>query len=279
MIPKHGLTLSGVVLASALLTAQLPIPTGTPVDPALRFDAASVKTYDGDGPTRFRMQPSGAIDVTGASLKILLQNAFRVRGEHVIGLPDWTDTVRYSVVAKAPAGASVPAIPTMLANLLADRFNLVMHIETRETESFDLVLARGDGKPGPGLSPTSGECQAMVDARAPATAPSAAGRDKAPCGALQAGAGITRAAGVPLGRLVQMLSQLTGRPVNDKTGLTGLYDLTLKFNPNLALAATGDSDAPHLFTALPEQLGLRLSSQRGLAEVVVVDRIEQPTVD
>ena len=159
-----GMALSCVVLVQALLTAQLPIPEGRPIDPALRFEAASIKTYSDNGPTRVRMQPSGAIDVTGGSVRMLVQNAFRVRAEHVAGLPDWADRERYSVVAKAPAGASVTAIPTMLANLLADRFNLVTHRETRETQSFDLVLALDNGRLGPALRPTSAECQVMVAA-------------------------------------------------------------------------------------------------------------------
>ena len=130
------------------------------------------------------------------------------------------------------------------------------------------------------MRPTSADCQAMIATQALATAePARAGPDQAPCGAMQVGAGVARGAGVPLARLVQVLSQLTQRPVNDGTGLSGLYDFTLKFDPNVNGDAVGNSDVPHLFTALPEQLGLRLSSQRGSVQVVVVDRIEKPTVD
>ena len=274
-----GFTLCGVALVPALLIAQVPLPDGPPVDPALRFEVASIKPYVDSGPTRVRMQPGGQVDFTGASVRMLLQNAFRVRGDQVFGLPDWGDMNRYSVLAKAPDGTPVTAVPTMLANLLADRFNLVIHRETRETETFDLVLARNDGKRGPALSP-SAECQATMAAGAPAAAaPPRAGPDQPSCGTLQTAAGMVRAAGVPLAQLVKMLSQFTGRPVNDRTGLSGLYDITLRFNPNLNVDAVGNSDAPHLYTALPEQLGLRLSSQRGSVQVVVVDRIERPTVD
>ena len=273
------LTLCGAVLGPALLIAQLPLPDGPPVDPALRFEVASIKPYVGNEPTRVRMQPP-RLDFSGASVRMLVQNAFRVRADHVIGLPDWADQERYSVLAKAPDSAPMSGIPTMLANLLADRFNLVTHRETRETESFDLVLARDDGKLGPALSATSAECQAAIDAGAPASsAPARVNPDRAPCGSMQAGAGTARASGVTLGRLVQMLSQFTSRPVNDRTGLSGLYDFTLTFNPQLNVDAAADSDAPHLFTALPEQLGLRLRSQRASVQAVVVDRIEKPTVD
>jgi uncharacterized protein (TIGR03435 family) len=270
----------GAVLIPALLIAQVPLPDGPPVDPALRFEVASIRPYVDNGPTRFRMQPGGRLDITGGSVRVLLSNAFRVRGSDVIGLPEWGDKDRYSVLAKAPDGAPQGGIPTMLANLLADRFSLVMHRETRETQSFDLVLARDDGKLGPALTPTSVECQAAIATKAPAAAaPPAAGPDRAPCGSMQAAAGIARASGVVLGRLVQMLAQFTGQPVSDKTGLDGLYDFTLTFSPNLNADAAVNADAPHLFTALQEQLGLRLSSQRGTALVVVVDRIEKPTLD
>jgi uncharacterized protein (TIGR03435 family) len=282
------LALCGLLVAPMLLTAQVPIPEGKPVDSALRFEVASIKRYEENEPTRFRMQASGTLNVTGGSLRILISNAFHVRGEHVVGLPGWADNERYSIVATAPAGASVTAIPTMLTNLLADRFQLAVHRETRETESFDLVLARDDRRLGPAVRATSVECQALLEVPPAAAAPPRSG-DQAPCGSLQAGPGIARASGVTVGRLVQMLSQLTGQPVADKTGLSGLYDFTLTFNPNVrnpsvanpgATAEAGGSPvAPHLFTALLEQLGLRLASQRGTAQVVVVDRIERPTTD
>ena len=268
-----------------VVLGQLPLPEGPPVDPALRFEVASIKPYTDEGPARVRLQPPARLNVTGASARMLLQTAFRVRGDQIIGLPDWSDANRYSVVATGPDGAPITAIPTMLGNLLVDRFGLSIHRETREIQRFDLVLARDDGKLGPALSPTSAGCQASIEQRAPSAAPPPAAADTAPCGTMQAGPGLARAAGVTIGRLVQLLSQASGRTVNDMTGLTGLYDFTLKFNPEMNVDTTRDTgaaplfDAPNLFTALPEQLGLRLVSQRGTAQVVVVDRIAPPTAD
>lgn len=274
-----ALMLSGAVLVRATLLAQIPLPDGPPVDPGLRFEVASIKPYVDSGPTRLRIQPSGQFDMTGSTVRLMLRNAFRVQDHHLIGVPDWANTDRYSVVAKAPNGVPVTAMPTMLTNLMVDRFKLAFHRETRETETFDLVLDGGDAKLGPALRPTSAECEARITSGAPAAAAPPPVGDQAPCGTMQAAAGITRASGVPLGRLVQMLTQFTNRPVSDKTGLTGLYDFTLTFNPNLNPDAAVDPDAPHLFTALREQLRLRLVSQRGPAEVVVIDRIEKPTPD
>src|SRR5688572_8519023 len=183
--PTLGLALCGAVMALIGVTAQVPIPEARlPLDPALRFEVASIKRYEESGPARFRMQASGTLDVTGGSLRMLVSNAFRVRGEHVVGLPGWADNERYSIVTKAPAGASVTAIPTMLTNLLADRFQLAVHRETRETQAFDLVLARDDRTPGPALRAASAACQAALEAPPAATAPPRSG-DQALCGSLQ----------------------------------------------------------------------------------------------
>ena len=274
-----ALTLCGAMLVPANLVAQIPLPEGPPVDPGVRFEVASIKPYVDSGPTRLRMQPTGQFDMTGAPVRLMLRNAFRVQDHHLIGVPDWANTDRYSVLAKAPNGAPVSAMPTMLVNLMVDRFNLAFHRETRETETFDLVFNDNDAKLGPSLRPTSAECEARITSGAPAAAAPGPVGDQAPCGAMQAAAGTARASGVPIARLVQMLTQLTNRPVSDKTGLTGLYDFTLKFNPNLNTDAAVDSDAPHLFTALREQLRLRLVSQRAPTQVVVIDRIEKPTPD
>ena len=280
---RHHLTIAGMLcgalLVPAALVAQVPLPEGPPVDPELRFEVASIKPYVDIGPTRLRMQSNGQFDLTGSPVRLMLRNAFRVQDHHLVGVPDWANTDRYSVLAKAPTGVPVTAMPTMLTNLMVDRFNLAFHRETREVETFDLVLTDGDARLGPALRPTSAECEARITSGAPAAAAPAPVGDQAPCGAVQAAAGIARASGVPLARLVQMLAQLTNRPVSDKTGLTGLYDFTLSFNPNLSADAAVDADPPHLFTALQEQLRLRLVSQRGPARVVVIDRIEMPTPD
>ena len=272
-----SLTLCGAVLATVLSSAQLPLPDGQPVDPALRFIVASIRPYNDPGPARFRIQPAGHVDISGASVRLLLRNAFRVQDDRLVGVPGWADTDRYSILAKAPDGASVSSVPTMLANLMTDRFSLTAHTETRESQTFDLLPADDRGRLGPALRPTSTECSTMIATGDPATAAPAV--DQAPCGALQTAAGIARASGVRLTRLAQMLSQLTGRPVNDTTGLDGLYDFILKFNPNLSVDAIGNSNEPHLFTALQEQLGLRLSPQRRTVQVVVIDRLERATAD
>jgi uncharacterized protein (TIGR03435 family) len=218
------------------------------------------------------------------------------------------NTERYTVVAKMPDGAPPNASPVMMANLFKDRFKLATHTETRELPIFNLVLARQDGRLGPGLKPASAECVAELQARrggpppAGPTGPGGAGRggpppppgvsQPSPCGMMRIGPGLGNASGQPISQIVQMLTQFTGRPVYDKTGLTGAYDFDLKWAPDTGVAASPfgapppgappaavDPDAPNLYTAVQEQLGLRLESARGPVEVVVIDRIERPSLD
>jgi uncharacterized protein (TIGR03435 family) len=227
----------------------------------------------------------------------------------MIGAPGWIDTEFYTIMAKAPDGMPPGALTTMMLNLLKDRFQLATHLETRELPIFHLVLAHTDGRPGPDLKPTPADCQATVAARDAALQAAAAGRGapppmpplgdlKAPppCGFGRLLTGDVAVSGRTIAQFVTTLSEWVGRPVIDKTGLTGLYDFTLKFapegvraagpmGPTLTLrsaqvpAAPVDPDAPSLSTALEEQLGLKLESARGPVEVVVIDRLERPTPD
>jgi len=164
-------------------------------------------------------------------------------------------------------------------------------------------MARTDGRLGPDLKATSAECQATIAERIAAVR-AAAGRggmpplpppvgpnDPLPCGFARMNPGFVGGSGRPIPEIVQTLSDLARRPVIDKTGLSGMFDFTLKFAPETAGAAgpfarlpgatppPPDPDAPNVFTAVQEQLGLRLESTRGPVEVVVIDKLEKPTLD
>ena len=189
----------------------------------------------------------------------------------------------------------------MMLNLLKDRFQLTTHLETREQPIFNLVIARADGRLGPDLKPTPAECQATIAERIAATK-AAAERGALPplptfpdpsgplpCGFVRMGPGLVTGSGRTIAQIVPTLADLLGRPVIDKTGLTGLYDVALKFAPTgrvtglFALLPAppppDDPDAPGLSTAVQEQLGLKLESARGPVEIVVIDRFEKPTLD
>lgn len=325
-----ALAIAGAVAGPALLSAQfLATPPGPAVDPNAQFEAASVKAFDNSasGPVRLMMMP-GRLEANGVPLRLLLRQALRVQDYQIVGAPDWVNTERYTVVAKMPDGAPPNASGVMLANLFKDRFKLVTHAETREMPIFNLMLSRPDGKLGASLKPTSAECQEQMQARRggppPGGAPGAPPPPGAarpggpggpagpggpgrggppppnftgpqPCGSVFMGGGVAGGSGQPVAQIVQLLAQFTGRPVYDKTGLTGTYDFNLKWAPDSANGfnpfggpggpppgAQGppvDPDAPNIYTAVQEQLGLKLDSARGPVDVVVIDRIERPTLD
>jgi len=258
---------------------------------------------DGGGQVLMRMTP-GRFEAT-LPVGLLLRQALQKPDYQIVGAPGWMDTQRYSITAKPPEGVPPTAMSVLLLNLLKDRFQLTTHLETRDQAIFHLVMARNDGRLGPALKATSAECQATLAERL-AAATAAAGRgvppplpplpgpnDALPCGFVRIPPGLVAGSGRTIAELARgTLSDLTGRPVIDKTGLTGLYDFTLKYSPELgrtagplgllspdAPAPAIDPDAPSLFTAVQEQLGLKLESSRGPVEVVVIDRFEKPTLE
>ena len=280
----------------------LVLPPGT-VDPNIRFEVVSIKPFDAaaSGQLLLRMTP-GRLDAH-VPVGALLRQALQKPDYRIVGAPDWVDTVRYSIAATVPDGAPAAAMTVLLLNLLKDRFQLATHLETRELPIFNLVMARGDGRLGPDLKPTPAECQAAIAERnaamnaaggrggPPALPPMPGPNDPLPCGFARTPPGSVAISGRTLAQFIPMLSDLARRPVVDKTGLTGMYDFALTFAAEtagspipLGLGASGpppvsDPDAPGFFTAVEEQLGLTLEPARGPVEVVVIDRLERPTMD
>jgi bla regulator protein BlaR1 len=195
---------------------------------------------------------------TNVSLLRMIRLAYAPIQEFVGGT-GWIDTERYDVVAKAEGQPNRPQMHLMLRSLLADRFKLAVHKETREKPAFALVLARPDGKLGPSLKRSEIDC-------------SPANRDKAPKGAcgFRAGKGILSSRSATMEMLASELI-LTGRIVVDRTGLTGSYDLDLRWTPDEFETSS------ELITALREQLGLKLEATRAPVEVIVIDNAERPS--
>ena len=297
-----------IAMAPMMAAAQQFMPDfGPPVDPERRFELVVIKPFANvDGQVLMRMVP-GRFE-SSLPVGVLLRQALRKPDYQIVGAPGWLDTERYSIIAKPPEGIPLTAVSVLLTNLLKDRFRLATHLETRERPVFHLVMARPDGRLGPNIKPTSPECQATI-AKRNAAATASAGRggtlpdlppppgpdDPVPCGFFRIPVGRAAASGFAIAQLTPTLSDLTGRTVIDKTGVTGLYDFTLKYAPELVrvagpfgLLSTGrpvapdtpaDPDAPDLFTAVQEQLGLKLESARGPVEMVVIDNIEKPALD
>jgi bla regulator protein BlaR1 len=282
---------TGAIDAAAFAAGQLPGVTagGPQVDPERRFEVVSIKPFDASGGAAPRSGTRGTrYDFSGLPLWWLVAQAFRapLDRDRLVGLPEWIDTERYAIAGTIPDGVPVSVLPVLMTNLLKDRFRMVAHTETREMPVYNLVLARNDRRLGPSLKETSAECRAAMVAllaalqrgASPPTAPTASGA----CPPPGLNIGFLSQGGIEMAILAQGLTQVVGRPVIDRTGLTGYYDYTLKWMPEPGIGPPGppvDPDAPIVFTAVQEQLGLKLEAARGPVEVVVIDRLEKPTVD
>jgi bla regulator protein blaR1 len=269
---------------ASLVSAQAP---ATPT-----FEVASVKQNKAgpDSIRRVGIQPGDRVTLTNVTLRTLIQVAYPGMSE-IIGGPKWIgsagpsfDADRFDVNAKAAAPASRDQLQTMLRSLLTDRFKLTVHTETRQAPIYALVLARRDGRLGPSLHPATADCPTL---RAQATQSPG---DADPCGQRSfANALITGRMSVR-GFSLDTLGLLrgdVGRPVENNTGLTGMFDWDLTWTPQVFLQRTFDHDrfptidpdGPAIFTALEEQLGLKLESQKAGEPVLVIDRVEHPTED
>ena len=265
--------------------------------PAFEEASIRVNTSPGQAGRGSGFQPTRWI-TQNLTLKTMLKQAFAKQGaggpntsvplgdSQVIGGPDWLDTDKFDIVAVTPA-ATQPTQPEqmrqMIQRLLAERFKLKAHWETRELPVYLLSKERAGGALGSGLTAASAsECEA-ARGREPLTAPEPGKPPQLPpCGAIGFGAGQLFARGVPMEWLAATLTSVpvvTGidRPVVDRTGLQGNYGFTLKFaGPN---AVTPDPERPDLVTALREQLGLKLEATRAPLDVIVIDSVEKPTAN
>ena len=287
-----------VALASAIGIAQQSPSSQNPAP--LAFEVASVKSNkSGEMGARVQRQPGGRFNAINMPLRDLIMFSYQVRPFQIEGAPDWIGPARYDIVARAesefplsPPGGPPPPDMLMLRTLLADRFKLVVHFETKELPIYTLSLARSDGRLGPQLTPSTTDCAAIIKAAIgrggpPPPPPGSDGR-------MQCGMGLApnrlMGGGFPISEFTNILSVLVQRTVVDRTGLTGNYDVLMTFQPEQlpgpggALgppppAVTGDTNAPSVFTAVQEQLGLKLEPARGPVRVLVIDRVEPPTED
>jgi uncharacterized protein (TIGR03435 family) len=295
--PLYRIHRIGAHLQSVLLTANQNPPAA-----AAEFEVASVKeNRSDDRRITFGLQPGGRFTATGVSLRELIRFAYSVQMSQIEGGPDWIDTTRFDVLAKAPEGTTItPASPgelgpmnLMLRDLLATRFNLVVERPLKDAPVYELVMARTDRKLGPNLQVSKTDCATLLAARRGGGPPSPLPQPGEPmtCGIMMA-PNRFQAGGTRIAQLAQILSQRVGRIVIDETRLTESYDFTLEFTPDPGLgdgppdAQPGapllpavDPNAPSLFTALQEQLGLKLESRRAPVEMLSIKSVEMPTPD
>ena len=309
---RPAVTLPGLILIGLL---NAPSGRAQTPDPKLQFEVASVKisppivgntrpallgTRGGPGTA-----DPGQFTLGYATMKTVLMQAFGVKVLQISG-PSWldkTDGDHYDIVAKVPPGASKVDLKTMLQNLLVERFGLVFHRETKDLPGYELVV----GKNGPKLKeseisgdppppPTGQPFKIETDRNGIPQLP--AGRPGMLIGAGPGGRNVTAARQQSISQLASFLENQLGKPVIDKTGLTAKYDygfafdatgLAGEFRPPAAAAPSSQTaggaaappafdaaaPAPSLFTAVQQELGLRLDQKKVTVELIVVDRVEK----
>jgi uncharacterized protein (TIGR03435 family) len=247
------------------------------------FEAASIKPNT-SGARGIMIRPvGGRFTATNITLRMLILYAYKVRNFELSGGPGWIDSDRYDITAKAEDGRSAEdQLQLMTQRLLEDRFELVVHRETKEMPVYVLL----SGKNGPKLPEANQKgCSALDPNSPPPWSPGQA----PPCGAFRMGPNHIEGWKIDMPLFVGALSDIVGRPVMDKTGFTGTFDVHLEFTPEGTAFAGGlpgmpgglpqgiDTSGPSIFTAAQERLGLKLESQKAPAEILVIDHAEKPS--
>lgn len=270
---------SGIFAAAFILCTTGRSPGQDAATPA--FEVTSVRPNRNSEPERFSLFPK--FTAQNATLKDLLTLAYDVKGFQVSGGPAWINSERYDISANV-AGSPTPGREALmlqrrrLQTLLQDRFKLAVHHETKELPIYELTVSKG----GPKLQAPS--CT-EADPKNLAPAPGKTVMDY--CGSSGFFKGRFEASAATMGDLAKALANLLDRSVTDKTGVDGTFHVTLTFAvddttirfpdaPNLG-GATADDTGPNIFTALQEQLGLRLDSRKGPVDVTVIDHVERPS--
>ena len=238
----------------------------------LEFEVASIRPHPaGDTSSRLGLVPGG-VNGTNVTLLQLIRTAYQIDEFQLVGAPGWVSDERWDVMARNSSlipddpntipvtqrAILQPQLEEMLRSLLADRFQLVARRESRQQSVYFLIV----GNRGHKLSQTT-DASNSVSTNA------------------NNGRNLATFSGSSMGRLAQQISRRVGTPVIDRTGLSGTYDFKLEWTSELgepgAAANPADSSAPSIFTAVQEQLGLRLESGKGLADVLVVERAARPS--
>ncbi len=265
------------VAAFALL-----IPSRGPAQSPVRseFEVASLKANSSGLPGFSLRALPGGLTARNISLKRLVAMGYSVTDHQIFGAISWLESARFDLEAKSSGPAQLPQLRLMVQSLLDDRFKLKMHRESRELPIYTLALAKSGIRGGPGLveSP-EGPC-GPVTPDAPAQRK---GLPAALCGTVNPGPGRIYGQRGRMSQLADRLATILGRTVVDKTGLNGTYDIELTYTPDpdmMPQLPPGQPVAgitqPSLFTAIQEQLGLKLQAGKGPVEVIVIDTAEKP---
>lgn len=273
------------------LTCGLSAQSAPP--PPAAFEVASIKlNKEPADVSGIRRLPGGRLDVTSMPLNSLIRFAYQLQDGELLGGPPWLRSDRWNIFARVdgdppPAPLGEPdALMMALRTLLADRFKLALRRDTQDTEVYLLTRARPDGPLGAGLKPSAYDClglQKAPDAAARGGPPAAEPNtpDRLVCGIRNSGRRL-QFGGSPMAMVASMLAIITQRRVVDRTNLAGNWEFDISFAQPQAVLRGADAppdDTPSIFTALQEQLGLKLEPARLPMPVMVVERVERPTED
>ncbi len=278
MVNKPGLgrrlllwTAGAAAIVCPITVGLLDAPQGraqsNPLAPK-QFEVASIKPMDpamgGMHRVEIQMAPGGRFIAKGLNAKMLIQQAYGVRDFQISGAPSWASTDRYEINAKGEGNITRDDLKPMLQALLADRFKLTIQRETKDMPVYNLVVAKG----GPKLKESEGGKGDQV----------------------RMGRGLIEAQSASMLAITNVLSNQLGHAILDKTGLTGRYDLKLEWTPDESQTAMIrqmhpdsppppplDNGGPSIYTALQEQLGLKLENSKGPVDMLVITRLEKPT--
>jgi uncharacterized protein (TIGR03435 family) len=236
--------LIGIAISIALVAQQQPAN--------VEFEAVSIKPADPAAPAHMTQQTPGGFRGRNLRLFELIMGAWHLNRDQLIGGPSWLETAGWDIDARFPEGASPTQSPQMMQAMLADRFRLVIHRETRTLLIYALTVAKG------GVKLREGD-----------------GR-----GGMSTGPRLIRYGAATMGELARQLSSYLGRNVIDRTGITGEYAINLSFapvDPGAPAVDFAQDSAQSIFQALQDQVGLKLESAKGPVEVLVIDRADKPT--
>jgi len=277
LVLRRGL---GLVAVAGLAVVPLHAQVAAAAASTPAYDVVSIKpNKGGDGRMMFGMSGDG-LNGTNITLKMMLRSAYGLKTEdQIVGLTGALDSAHFDVQAKMDAETvaaqkklskedATKQQQAMLQAMLAEQFKLKLHHETKEQSLYDLVIAKGGSK------------LKEADPNNPDAPKDPNGVARA--GMMRMGRGELTAYGVVVSRVAEILAQNLHKQVNDKTGLTGKYDIHLKWTPDEMTAetkeATDGEQAPSIYIAIEEQLGLKLNAVKGQVDTVVIDHVEMPPV-
>ena len=280
-----------VMLLFIALGSRVALPAQQPDEKPFAFEVAAVKANASGGRGVVISGTPSEFTTRNAPLARIIGYAFSVRDDQMMGLPAWSLAERFDISGKYSSGSrpSPAQVAQMVRGLLADRFKLQTHTERREGATFALVVARRDGRLGPNLTPHAFDCEALLAKRRDGVVEDGPKVFPPLCAPPISSPQRIWASVRPISVLASAVARQVGRPVVDKTGLTGTYDFNLKWSlpvqqagpvtQNSASALPQANEGLSLFTALDDQLGLKLESTKGPVDVLVIDHVEKPAPD